>query len=154
MKASDQLLDDGQYFLNRQRIFVRYTYAILIDLTVLNLFNEYWDKVYIYDFTTSLFTAVLLQVLLQLTLIIEHKVAEYLQKKSGKNSKFLRGFSTWAILFISKLLILEAIDYFFGDKVLFHGAYHGLIAFIVVVLVIVIAEKSVGWVYRKLGEKK
>lgn len=35
---------------DRQRLFVRYLMAILIDLTVLNLVDEYWDLVTIGSF--------------------------------------------------------------------------------------------------------
>jgi len=45
---------------NRQRLFVRYLMATLIDLLVLNLFAEYWHKVSIDTFTTSLLAAILL----------------------------------------------------------------------------------------------
>ncbi len=48
-------------FSKRQQLFIRYTLAVLVDLTVLNLFNEYWNFVYIEFFTISLLTAVLLQ---------------------------------------------------------------------------------------------
>ena len=34
-----------------QRMFVRYLMAILIDLTVLNLFDEYWEHVTVDSFT-------------------------------------------------------------------------------------------------------
>ncbi len=50
-------------FSKRQQLFITYTLAVLVDLTVLNLFNEYWDFVYIEFFTISLLTAVLLQFL-------------------------------------------------------------------------------------------
>ena len=66
---------------NRQRLFIRYTLAVLVDLTVLNLFNEYWDYVFIEFFTISLFAAMLLQFLLQVTIIIEHRVANYFKSK-------------------------------------------------------------------------
>ncbi len=68
---------------NRQRLFVRYFTAILIDLVVLNLFAEYSSKVSIDSFTTSLLAAVLLQILLKLTLAIEHRVAAYFETKPG-----------------------------------------------------------------------
>jgi len=48
----------------RQQLFIRYFTAILIDLTVLNLFDEYWEYVEIDSFTISLLAALLLQVLL------------------------------------------------------------------------------------------
>ena len=62
---------------NAQRLFARYFTAILIDLTVLNLFDEYSDKVSVDTFTTSLFAALLLQVLLKATLAVEHWAAAY-----------------------------------------------------------------------------
>lgn len=136
---------------NKQRIFVRYTYAILVDLVVLNLFNEFWDKVFIESFSISLLTAILLQVLLQITIRFEHRIADYFDSKQGKIIKVMKGFSIWGVLFVSKLGILEAIDFIFGDKVLFHGALHGLVAFIVVVAAIILAEKTVGSIYKKLS---
>ena len=47
---------------DNQRLFMRYFTAILIDLTVLNLFDEYWDAVTISSFTVSLLAAIVLQV--------------------------------------------------------------------------------------------
>ena len=68
---------------NRQRLFMRYFTAILIDLVVLNLFVEYSDKVFVDSFTTSLLAAVVLQVLLKLTLAVEHMVADYFKARPG-----------------------------------------------------------------------
>ena len=81
-------------FSKRQRLFIGYTLAVLVDLTVLNLFNEYWDFVYIEFFTISLLTAVLLQILLQVTIAIEHRVAGYFKSKTGLRAKVLRVLST------------------------------------------------------------
>ena len=63
---------------SRQKTVVRYLTATLVDLVVLCLFAEYWkDYVVISSFTIALLAAVLLQVLLKLTLLVEHKVAAY-----------------------------------------------------------------------------
>ncbi|OUS18191.1 hypothetical protein A9Q88_01355 [Gammaproteobacteria bacterium 50_400_T64] len=137
--------------LNRQRLFIKYVLAILVDLTVLNLFDQYWDHVHIESFSVSLLAAALLQFLLQLTIALEHNVAEYFKKKDGLKHRIARGLSTWAILFISKLVILQAINFSFGDSVLFTGHVHGLIAFIIVIIAMVIAEQSVTKVYRTLA---
>jgi len=126
---------------NRQRIFIRYTYAVLVDLTVLNLFNQYWDYVYIEHFTISLLAAVLLQVLLQATIFVEHKVAGYFKGRDGLKPKVLRGLSTWAILFSSKFVILWAINVAFGGSVSFLGPMNGLVAFFTVVIGIILAEQ-------------
>ena len=127
-------------YSRKQQLFLRYFTAILVDLTVLNLFDEYWDYVVIGSFTISLLAALLLQVLLQLTIKIEHRIAAYFKSKPGRLAKMLRVFSAWAVLFGSKFVILEAVNIAFGDQVLFGGPYHGIVAFIVVILVMLAAE--------------
>ena len=44
-------------FSTHQQMFVRYFTAILIDLTVLNFFDEYWEHVKIESFTISFTTS-------------------------------------------------------------------------------------------------
>jgi len=138
---------------SRQRTFIRYFTAILTDLVVLGLFNQYWDRVEISSFTVALAAAVLLQVLLKFTVFLEHKVGDYINKHSKKFTKFKRIFAAWAILFVSKLVILEAINIAFGDDMNFIGRWHGLVPFIVVVIVIFIAEAMNNWFYNFLGDK-
>ena len=138
---------------NRQRIFIRYSYAILIDLTVLNLFNQYWDYVVIENFTISLFAAILLQALLQVTILVEHKVSERFKGREGLKPKIQRGLATWGILFGSKFAILEAIDFTFGDSVQFLGPVHGLAAFFGVIIAIIVAEQLIAAIHRRLGSE-
>lgn len=136
---------------NHQQFFIKLILFVLVDLIVLGLFNEYWEYVVIDSFSLALLAAFLLQVLLKLTLIIEHKVAAYFNKKQGLMPKILRFVSAWAILFVSKLLILEAINFAFGDHVQFLGPWHGVIAFIIVVLGILIAEGMIRKIYKSLS---
>ena len=89
-----------------QQLFIKYTLAILIDLTVLNLFSEYWDSVLIDTFTTSLLAAILLQLLFQVTIVVEHHIVDYFKSKSGTGARVLGLLSTWIALFIFKLIIL------------------------------------------------
>lgn len=139
---------------NSQRLFVRYLMAILIDLTVLNLFDEYWRHVTVDSFTISILAAVLLQVLLKATLVLEHKVAGYFNSKSGAVAKFFRFFTAWLILFGSKFVMLGAVDFAFGDDVAFGGPVHGVVAFIAVVVVMLVAEELVVRFYRRLAKDK
>jgi hypothetical protein len=136
---------------NRQRLFIRYLTAILIDLTVLNLFDEYWDLVSVDSFTISALAAILLQVLLQVTLMVEHKVALYFKSKSGGLARFLRFFCAWLILFGSKFVMLGAIDFAFGDELTFAGPAHGVVAFIAVVAAMLAAEEVAVRIYRRLA---
>ena len=139
-------------YTNRQRLFMLYFTATLIDLVVLNLFDEYSDKVEIHSFTISLLAAILLQVLLKLTLALEHRVAGYFKARPGGWMTFWRWFFAWLVLFGSKFVILEAIAMAFGDKVHFAGVYHGIVTLIVVIIVMLVAEELVVRLYRKLGD--
>lgn len=135
---------------NRQRLFLRYFTAVLVDLVVLNLFVEYSSSVTIDSFTISLFAAVVLQVLLKSTLALEHRLAAYFKSKQGRTAKFLRYFSAWLVLFGSKFIILGAIDVLFGDNVIFAGPLHGVVVLIVVLFAMLAAEEVVERIYRRL----
>ena len=136
---------------DRQRLFVRYFTGVLIDLTVLNLFAEYWHSVFVSSFTVSLLAAVVLQVLLKLTIAVEHQVALFFKARPGKLMIFLRFFGAWLVLFGSKFVILEAISFLFEDKVHFEGPFHGIVALIIVVVVMLIVEEIVVRIYRRLA---
>ncbi len=138
---------------NKQRLFVRYYSGILIDLVVLNLFVEFSGKVFIDSFSTSLLAAVVLQVLLKLTVAIEHSVGEYFADKPGAFMTFLRFFFAWLVLFGSKFVILEAIAQVFGDRVRFEGRFDGIVVLIAVIVVMLIAEEAIVRLYRKLSDK-
>jgi hypothetical protein len=136
---------------NHQHLFIKLILAVLVDLVVLGLFNEYWEYVVIDSFSIALITAFLLQILLKLTLMFEHRIAAYFNKKTGTLPKVMRFVSAWAILFVSKLIILGAINYVFGDHVLFLGPFHGIIAFIIVVIAILVAEGVLSKIYKSLA---
>ena len=135
-----------------QRLFLRYYTGFLMDLMVLNLFAEWWDKVYVSSFTVSLAAALVLQVLLKGTIAVEHKVAGYWKAKGpGKFNTFMRFFCAWLVLFGSKFVILEAIVQIFGKQVHFLGMWHGVVTLIVVVVVMLVAEELVVRLYRRLA---
>ena len=139
-------------FTRRQQIFMRYVLAILIDLTVLNLLNQYWDLVYIETFTISLLAAILIQVLMQASLKLEHIVAErFFKDRVGKMAKVQRVVTAWFIIFISKLVIIHAITLFFGNSVVFSGPIHGVVAFIVSVVIMIAIEQIIVRIYHKLA---
>ena len=136
---------------NHQKLFLRYFTAILIDLVVLNLFAEYSSHVMIDSFTVSLLAAVLLQILLKLTLVIEHKVANYFNSKEGTAARIMRFVSAWLILFLSKFAILGAVYFVFGDRIAFSGPVHGVVVFIFVVIAMLAAEEAIVRFYRRLA---
>ena len=140
---------------DRQRTFLRYYTGFLMDLLVLNLFAEYSEKVNVDTFTTSVWAAIVLQLLLKWTIILEHKTMDWFNKRGGGGfNTFLKYFCAWLILFGSKFVILEALAQAFGDKVQFLGRFHGIITLIVVVVVMLVAEEIVVRIYRKLADKE
>jgi hypothetical protein len=154
MSSNTPVVASAEEISSRQRLFLRYFTAILIDLVVLNLFAEYWHHVTILSFTISLLAAVLLQALLKLTLLIEHRVADYFNAKEENWAGIMRYVSAWAILFLSKFIILGAVNFAFGDDIIFSGPLHGVVAFIAVVLVMLVAEEAIVRFYNCLGGKK
>ena len=138
----------------RQHMFIKYTFAILVDLTILNLFDEYCEFVTLSSFSISLVAAILLQLLLQITLKIEHKVADYFKSKEGLGAKVLRALSTWGILFISKLVMLKAIEIAFPVNIHFTGPIHGAVSFIAVIVAMILAEQAIMKINRLLKDKE
>jgi hypothetical protein len=136
---------------DRQRLFVRYLTGALIDLVVLNLFAQYWHSVHVDNFSISVLAAILLQFLLKVTIAIEHRVAVYFKARPGGFMRFMRFFGAWLVLFGSKFVILEALSFVFGDSIHFDGAFHGIVALIVVVVVMLIAEEVMVRIYRKVA---
>jgi hypothetical protein len=135
----------------RQRVFYRYLTATLVDLVVLGLFAEYWEYVTVSSFTVMLLAAALLQVLLKLTIVVEHWVAAFFNARPGGFNRFMRFFMAWVVLFGSKFVILEAVVLAFGGRLSFGGPFHGVVALIVVVVVMLVVEVVLVKVYRSLN---
>jgi hypothetical protein len=74
---------EGADINSRQVLYVRYFAFVLVDLVVINLFVEYWDKVVIDSFTITLLTACVMQALLKHTIALEHRLAQYFNAKPG-----------------------------------------------------------------------
>jgi hypothetical protein len=131
-------------------IFFSWTKDVLIYVVVLNLFVEYAEKIVIDSFTISILTAILLKALLDVILGLEHRVAHFFEARPGKLSKFMRIMSTWLILFLSKFLILEAVDLVFGDHVELGKFVHVL----GLVIALMVARELVQRIYIALGSSE
>ena len=134
----------------RQLIFFSWTKDVLIYVVVLNLFVEYVGKVVIDSFTISILTAILLKALLDVILGLEHRVAHFFEARPGKLSKFLRIMSTWVILFLSKFLILEVVDFVFGD----HVELGKFVQVLSLVIALMVAREVFQRIYMALGSSE
>jgi hypothetical protein len=130
---------------SRQLIFASWTKDVLIYIIVLNLFVEYNSKIIIDSFTISIFTAVVLKILLEIILKLEHRVSERF-----KSYKALRIFLVWLVLFGSKFLILEVVDLVFGD----HVELGKFLDVILLVITLMIAREIFQRIYVSLGSQK
>ena len=136
---------------DRQRLFLLFFTGTLIDLVVLGLFADFTDNVYVESFSIALLAAIVLQALLKLTIAIEHRVLALFKGKTGKAWTTLKFFVAWLILFGSKFVILEALTLVFGNRVQFHGLWHGIIWLIAVAVTMVVVEELFVRFFRKLG---
>jgi hypothetical protein len=137
----------------RQRLFLMFTLFVLADLTVINLFDEYASNYFhISSFTASIVMAVILQILLVITIKIEHKIADFFKGKEGLINLILRILVTWALLFGSKIIMMKIVDLILGNKIEYYGPYHGLGAFILIIIGMIIAENLLKKVFLSLKD--
>jgi len=132
---------------SKQQIYLSWASDVLIYTVVLNLFVEYVDTIVIDEFTISILTAVLLKVLLDVVMSFEHRVRSFFDAKEGAFYRVAGTVSLVAILFAGKLLILEVVDFVFGD----HVELGHFIEVVVLVLTLMITRRLFGVLYRSLG---
>lgn len=130
-----------------QEIYTSWATDLLIYVVVLNLFVEYVEAVVIDSFTISIFTALLLKIILELVGRFEHRVHHFFEKREGSIFKILGPVVMFSILFLSKFLILEAVDIVFGEHVEL-GHFIEVVALIISML---LARALAVWIYKRLG---
>ena len=131
----------------RQERFLRGMLGVLVDVTILALFVEHWDRFVIDSYTIALLTAILLQAMLKATLALEHRLAAFFRKQTRPGTTALRVLTTWLLLVASKVIILETVNIVFGDDVDFGG----LLPFIVLIIVMLAAEAIIERAYDALA---
>lgn len=129
-----------------QKIYLSWIFDLLIYIVILNLFVEYNSNVYIDGFTLSIFVAIVFKILLFLIFELEHKVSHFFKSFESILGKSLNIISAFAILFLSKFVILEIIDFLFGKYV----EINGLITIILIILTMIITRKVLEDIYYKL----
>ncbi len=131
---------------NQQR-FASWMTDVLVYIVVLNLFVEFVDEIVIDSFWISILTAILLKLMLDSLVGLEHRVAAYFQAREGWLYRALGAVSIFAILFSGKLLILEVVNFVFGDHVEL-GHFVEIFALIVAMMG---TRRAMQAVYDRLG---
>jgi hypothetical protein len=132
-----------------QARFLSWVSAVLVDIVVLNLFVEFVHTIVIDSFSISILTAVLLKLMVDAVKGLEHSVSAYFAAKEGAIWKPVRFLAVWLVLFLSKFVILEAVNVVFGDHVEL-GSFIEIVGIIVTMLA---ANAALLAVYRSLGAR-
>ena len=132
----------------QQRRYASWMTDVFIYTIVLNLFVEYNDAIIIDSFTISIFTAILLKLLLDVILSFEHHVRGFFTAREGAFWSVSGALAMVAILFFGKLLILEVVNFVFGD----HVELGHFIDVIVLIIAMMVARRIALGIYNRLGE--
>jgi hypothetical protein len=132
----------------KQQRFASWTLDVLVYIVVLNLFVEFVDAIIIDSFWISILTAILLKALLDIIIRLEHRVGDFFDKKGGQIFKFIGIAAKFLILFTSKFIILEVVDFVFGDHVEL-GHFIDVLALIIAMMA---AKAIMVKFYQSLGE--
>lgn len=104
-----------------QQTYRDWVLGTLVYMTVLSLFNDYTDLLYISSASTILAASFLLQALTFWTLTFKKWLAQQFTYAEDQKLKPAKFFSLWAVLFFSKFVFLWVIDVVFGGYVQLAG---------------------------------
>lgn len=96
---------------------------VFVYVVVLNLAVEYLPAVISETFTLSLLTALLLKVVLEVVVAVKGRVKARFKAATGPTGKVVAGVALWLLLVGSKFVVLELIDFVFGDSVRLGGFF-------------------------------
>jgi hypothetical protein len=120
---------------------------VLVYTVVLNLFVEYVDAVIIDSFTISILTAVLLKAMLDALTGLEHRVVHFFQQRGGTVARIIGAVLVFAILFTGKLLILEVVNFVFGE----HVELGHFVEIVLLIVAMMASSALMNWIYQRLG---
>ena len=106
----------GTRITRSQALFASWVTDVLLYIVILNLFVQYVPKVVTESFTISIFTAVVLKLLIEVIARLEHRVRGWFDQREGQVWRALGVATMFSILFLSKFVVLEVIDIIFGDR--------------------------------------
>ena len=127
--------------------FASWMTDVLVYIVVLNLFVEHASTVVIDSFSISILTAILLKLMLDALLGVEHRVSSYFAGRQGGLFRVLGPLSVFSILFFSKFLILEVVNFVFGD----HVALGHFVEIAAIVISMIVASRVLRAIYVRLG---
>ncbi|MGI9613546.1 MAG: hypothetical protein ACR2QO_11585 [Acidimicrobiales bacterium] len=133
--------------LPAQRYYADFMMDVLVYTVVLNLFVEFVESIIIDSFLVSLLTAVVMKLLIDLIALVIERLKAYFGAKDGTTAKVLFGVSAWAVMFFSKIVILEVIQLVFEEDV----DLGGFVNVLILVIAMMVARRISTAVFVRLG---
>ena len=130
-----------------QRYYSDFMIDVLVYTVVLNLFVEYVDSIVIDSFTVSLLTAIVMKLLIDLINYVVALAKGYFERRGSTLATVLFGLSAWAIMFFSKIVILEVVQIIFEEDV----DLGGFVNVLMLVLAMMVARRLSTAVFVRLG---
>ena len=93
----------------------------LVYVVVLNLFVQFVPEVITESFSVSLLTAALLLLVLHVVTMLKTPLKARFKASSSPAGKVVVGVALWLVLVGSKFVVLELVDWVFGDRVSLGG---------------------------------
>lgn len=94
---------------------------VFVYVVVLNLAIQYKPSVISETFTLSLLTAVLLKLALEVVILLKGEIVTRLHAANTRRGKLVAAISLWVVAAGSKFVVLELVDFVFGDAVSLGG---------------------------------
>ncbi len=130
----------------RQEIFIEIVIGTLIYSVVFGFFSDYTNLIYTSSYSITFLAALLMQLLVYPTFKLKILVARWFRKKNTKARKIGLAISIWAILFFSKFVFLEVLNFVLGEYIEI-----GFIGVIAVIIFATILANLTQMIYLKLG---
>ena len=96
---------------------------VFVYVVVLNLAAEYVPSVIAETFTLSLFTAVVLKLVLEGVVAVKDRLKTRLKAATTPVGRVVAGLALWLVLVGSKFVVLELVALLFGDRVKLGGFF-------------------------------
>jgi hypothetical protein len=132
----------------RQQIFREMVLGTLVYSVVLGFFNDYTNILHTRSYSVTFAVALVMQVLTYLTFGLESRVADWFKTKAFRHNKAVLYLSVWLILFLSKFVFLEVIDFVFGNSV----EISGFIGILLIVLAMTVTKELIDYIYDRLAD--
>jgi hypothetical protein len=123
----------------RYRLAPEHVVDVFVYVVVLNLATEYVPSVITETFTVSILTAILLKLVLEAVVAVKDRLKGRFRSAETAAGKVVASIGLWLVLVVSKFVVLELEDLFFGDSV----SLGGFVPVTLLILVLMVARLGV-----------